>query len=87
MFNRVQKIKFKVAVHMDLKPQNIMMINGIPKIADFGFSKIKRWVIKKLKLVKNNQNFQIKKGEDFQYGTFQFMSPELANFDHVSLFN
>uniref|UniRef100_A0A915NBM2 Protein kinase domain-containing protein n=3 Tax=Meloidogyne TaxID=189290 RepID=A0A915NBM2_9BILA len=57
----------EVAVHMDLKPQNIMMINGIPKIADFGFSKIKRW---------------IKKGEDFQYGTFQFMSPELANFDH-----
>jgi len=35
---------------MDLKPQNIMMINSIPKIADFGFSKIKKFVIKKLKI-------------------------------------
>nr|CAD2132144.1 unnamed protein product [Meloidogyne enterolobii] len=52
---------------MDLKPQNIMMINSIPKIADFGFSKIKKF---------------IEHGENLHYGTFQYMSPELANFDH-----
>uniref|UniRef100_A0A915MWN6 Protein kinase domain-containing protein n=1 Tax=Meloidogyne javanica TaxID=6303 RepID=A0A915MWN6_MELJA len=56
-----------IAVHMDLKPQNIMMINSIPKIADFGFSKIKKF---------------IEHGENLHYGTFQYMSPELANFDH-----
>uniref|UniRef100_A0A1I8BQW3 Protein kinase domain-containing protein n=1 Tax=Meloidogyne hapla TaxID=6305 RepID=A0A1I8BQW3_MELHA len=53
----------KIAVHMDLKPQNIIIINDKPRLADFGFSKIKSLINEK-----DNSN----------YGTFQFMSPELA---------
>jgi serine/threonine protein kinase len=34
-----EQIKHEI-VHRDLKPQNIFLKNGIPKIADYGFSKL-----------------------------------------------
>jgi serine/threonine protein kinase len=41
-------------MHRDLKPENIFIKNGIPKIADFGCSKI--YKKKMTNKTKNNKN-------------------------------
>lgn len=37
---KVYKFLIQGIIHRDLKPANIFLRNGIPKIADFGFSKM-----------------------------------------------
>ena len=43
LFNACEGLKYTHArsiLHRDLKPQNIMLINGVPKVADWGLSKV-----------------------------------------------
>ena len=49
--------------HRDLKPDNILLKDGVPKIADFGFAK---------SLDQINKNA----GKEFNVGTPLYMSPE-----------
>ncbi len=43
LFNVCEGLKYAHArfiLHRDLKPQNIMLVNGVPKVADWGLSKV-----------------------------------------------
>jgi serine/threonine protein kinase len=49
--------------HRDLKPDNILIRDGVPKIADFGFAK-------------SIQQITQNKAKEFNVGTPLYMSPE-----------